>query len=175
MQESKKTVKISARNLICKKLAPAWMGLMKGDRVTPISWNFISIHPDSAQHWECVFFGEYSEKFKESWKINIPDSWGFIKRFDIFQLDQMQNLYHTLRFRVPKTVHQIYTYFVQYLLYRTVNRKILFVGWTQSSVKMSVGCKIWKEPVDKSIDHVPYCFAGVVKCTVKGRISKQRW
>ena len=28
---------------------------------------------------------------------------------------------------------------------------------------MSVGCKIWKEPVDKSIDHVPYCFAGACK------------
>ena len=45
-----------------------------------------------------------------------------------FQLWQLNNLYHTLRFRVPKTVHQIYTYFVQYLLYHTVNRKILFVG-----------------------------------------------
>ena len=141
---------------------PAWMGLMKRwSSDTNLSEFHFNPSWFSSTYWKYVFFAEYSEKFKESWKITTLGYWGFVKRFDIFQQDQMQN--HTLRFQVPKTVDQIYTYFVQYLLYCTVKRKILFVGWTQSSVKMSVGYKIWEEPVDKSIDHVPYCFAGACK------------
>ena len=107
--------------------------------------------------------GNIQKNSKSPVKITTLGSWGFKRRFDIAQQDQMQNLYHYLGFGYQKRSIRFRhilcnTYTVPYC-----KEENTFVGWTQSSVKMSVGCKIWKEPVDKSIDHVPYCFAGACK------------
>ena len=71
-------VKISAQKSDLQEIGfPREWGSWKGDRVTPISRNFISIHPDSAQHWKCVFFGESRSPEKITTLLSL--SWGSIR------------------------------------------------------------------------------------------------
>ena len=132
---------------------PREWGSWKGDGVTPISRNFISIHPDSAQHWKCVFFGESRSPEKITTLLSL--SWGSIRDSILLSETKCMICITHLGFGFQKRSIRF-----KHILCNTytVSKEENTFCWLNTILR-----KIWKAPVDKSIDHVPYCFAGACK------------